>query len=226
MAIFTFLLAHCLLLLPRLRLCLRGVSSHLPVDVTVFGPFPCNLLNVIFPSFHLLSCWHLPGRRWDSSPSYTSPEDQHRELLIPPKKKTLLGISPLRIGSVLLLEQAGREFNKKNPHYLHPLVTPTHNMSTRSETKSLPETSTEAASQENASPRNHSSRQSSKQQVRHRASVACASCRDRRIRCVVPKGESECTQCKRTGTECVIKNDDERRRYDTTVSNLPTDSRC
>ncbi|CAK7236939.1 hypothetical protein SBRCBS47491_009807 [Sporothrix bragantina] len=65
--------------------------------------------------------------------------------------------------------------------------------------------------QENVSARGNASR-SVKQQVRHRASVACASCRDRRIRCVVPKGESECTQCKRAGTECVIKNDDERRR--------------
>ncbi|OAA62748.1 Transcription factor [Niveomyces insectorum RCEF 264] len=65
--------------------------------------------------------------------------------------------------------------------------------------------------QENVSGRGHTARHS-KQQVRHRASVACASCRDRRIRCVVPKGEAECTQCKRAGTECVIKNDDERRR--------------
>ncbi|KAF2669315.1 hypothetical protein BT63DRAFT_432951 [Microthyrium microscopicum] len=51
-----------------------------------------------------------------------------------------------------------------------------------------------------------------KTKARHRASVACATCRDRRIRCVVPQGESECTQCKRSGVECVIKNDDERRR--------------
>ncbi|KJR79860.1 fungal specific transcription factor domain-containing protein [Sporothrix schenckii 1099-18] len=65
--------------------------------------------------------------------------------------------------------------------------------------------------QENVSARGSASR-SIKQQVRHRASVACASCRDRRIRCVVPKGEAECTQCKRAGTECIIKNDDERRR--------------
>ncbi|KAH7121057.1 fungal-specific transcription factor domain-containing protein [Dendryphion nanum] len=50
------------------------------------------------------------------------------------------------------------------------------------------------------------------QKSRHRASVACASCRDRRIRCVVPAGQKECTQCKRSGVECVIKNDDERRR--------------
>ncbi|KAF1978720.1 hypothetical protein BU23DRAFT_563628 [Bimuria novae-zelandiae CBS 107.79] len=50
------------------------------------------------------------------------------------------------------------------------------------------------------------------QKSRHRASVACASCRDRRIRCVVPPGEKECTQCKRSGVECIIKNDDERRR--------------
>jgi hypothetical protein len=48
---------------------------------------------------------------------------------------------------------------------------------------------------------------------RHRASVACAACRDRRIRCVVPPGDKECTPCKRLGVECVIKNDDERRRY-------------
>lgn len=69
---------------------------------------------------------------------------------------------------------------------------------------------------------------------RHRASIACASCRDRRIRvstesqyrntvhrelrswplqCVVPPGERDCTQCKRSKTECIIKNDDERRRW-------------
>ncbi|KAJ3948955.1 uncharacterized protein N0V96_000062 [Colletotrichum fioriniae] len=36
--------------------------------------------------------------------------------------------------------------------------------------------------------------------------------RTNRIRCVVPKGESECVQCKKAGNECVIKNDDERRR--------------
>jgi hypothetical protein len=56
-------------------------------------------------------------------------------------------------------------------------------------------------------------RQASKQQVRHRASVACASCRDRRIRCVVPKNQNECTACAKSGAECIIKNDDERRRY-------------
>lgn len=67
--------------------------------------------------------------------------------------------------------------------------------------------------QENTTPRIPSTRQAKNQQVRHRASVACASCRDRRIRCVVPKGESECVQCKKAGNECVIKNDDERRRY-------------
>ncbi|RDW77744.1 Zn2 DNA-binding protein-1 [Coleophoma cylindrospora] len=49
--------------------------------------------------------------------------------------------------------------------------------------------------------------------TRHRASIACASCRDRRIRCVVPPGERDCTQCKRSKTECIIRNDDERRRY-------------
>ncbi|CAH0000011.1 unnamed protein product [Clonostachys byssicola] len=71
------------------------------------------------------------------------------------------------------------------------------------------------AGQSNISPRNGSSassRQSGRQQVRHRASVACASCRDRRIRCVVPQGQAECNQCRRSGTECIIKNDDERRR--------------
>ncbi|KAB5584708.1 fungal-specific transcription factor domain-containing protein [Coniochaeta sp. 2T2.1] len=83
--------------------------------------------------------------------------------------------------------------------------------STGSESKSLPDTVVDISMQENVSPRVHAPRQS-KQQIRHRASVACASCRDRRIRCVVPKGAQECTQCKRSGTECVIKNDDERRR--------------
>ncbi|KAF2841011.1 hypothetical protein M501DRAFT_930351 [Patellaria atrata CBS 101060] len=59
---------------------------------------------------------------------------------------------------------------------------------------------------------NASSSPQKRQKSRHRASVACASCRDRRIRCVVPPGETECTQCKRSGVQCVIKNDDERRR--------------
>ncbi|KAI0512942.1 fungal-specific transcription factor domain-containing protein [Xylaria bambusicola] len=66
--------------------------------------------------------------------------------------------------------------------------------------------------QENVSQRTDAIRRNSKQHIRHRASVACYSCRDRRIRCVVPKGASECTQCKRSGTECVIRMDDERRR--------------
>ncbi|KAI1291546.1 fungal-specific transcription factor domain-containing protein [Xylaria venustula] len=68
------------------------------------------------------------------------------------------------------------------------------------------------SNQENVSQRTNTIRRSSKQNIRHRASVACYSCRDRRIRCVVPKGASACTQCKRSGTECVIKMDDERRR--------------
>ncbi|KAM3421530.1 hypothetical protein BST61_g1919 [Cercospora zeina] len=51
-----------------------------------------------------------------------------------------------------------------------------------------------------------------RQKSRHRASIACATCRERRIRCVVPPGDSECVQCKRSATECVIKNDDERRK--------------
>ncbi|KXJ86804.1 fungal-specific transcription factor domain-domain-containing protein [Microdochium bolleyi] len=70
----------------------------------------------------------------------------------------------------------------------------------------------DVANQENVTARSNSTKAASKSQIRHRASVACASCRDRRIRCVVPKGENECTQCKRSGTECIIKNDDERRR--------------
>lgn len=32
------------------------------------------------------------------------------------------------------------------------------------------------------------------------------------VKCVVPPGESDCLQCQRAGSECVIKNDDERRR--------------
>lgn len=70
----------------------------------------------------------------------------------------------------------------------------------------------DVSNQENVTARSNSTKAASKSQIRHRASVACASCRDRRIRCVVPKGAIECTQCKRTGTECIIKNDDERRR--------------
>ncbi|KAF4965812.1 hypothetical protein FSARC_6423 [Fusarium sarcochroum] len=68
------------------------------------------------------------------------------------------------------------------------------------------------ASHKNVSPKSQAPRQTSKQQVRHRASVACASCRDRRIRCVVPKNQTECTACSKSGAECIIKNDDERRR--------------
>ncbi|RGP59435.1 hypothetical protein FLONG3_11186 [Fusarium longipes] len=67
-------------------------------------------------------------------------------------------------------------------------------------------------SQRNVSPKAPIGRQTSKQQVRHRASVACASCRDRRIRCVVPENQIECTACAKSGAECIIKNDDERRR--------------
>ncbi|KAI0799428.1 fungal-specific transcription factor domain-containing protein [Xylaria sp. FL0064] len=66
--------------------------------------------------------------------------------------------------------------------------------------------------QENVSQRTNTIRRNSKKHVRHRASIACYSCRDRRIRCVVPKGASECTQCRRSSTECIIKMDDERRR--------------
>lgn len=47
---------------------------------------------------------------------------------------------------------------------------------------------------------------------RHRASVACTSCRGRRIRCVVPSGKKTCIQCERSSTTCIIKDDDERRR--------------
>lgn len=75
------------------------------------------------------------------------------------------------------------------------------------------EATTDIASQENVSPRNaQPAKNTSKSSVRHRASVACASCRERRIRCVVPQGQAECSQCRRAGTECIIKNDDERRR--------------
>lgn len=68
------------------------------------------------------------------------------------------------------------------------------------------------SNQENVSQRSSAQGRGSKQHIRHRASIACVSCRDRRIRCVVPKGGSGCIQCKRSGTECVIKMDDERRR--------------
>lgn len=87
-------------------------------------------------------------------------------------------------------------------------------MANKTDIKNTTEETHDITLQENVSPRNNLTRQgSAKQQVRHRASVACAACRERRIRCVVPKGDRECTQCKRTGTECIIKNDDERRRY-------------
>ncbi|KAH7000004.1 fungal-specific transcription factor domain-containing protein [Ilyonectria destructans] len=81
------------------------------------------------------------------------------------------------------------------------------------DSKKVPATaSAEVANQENVSPKDQAGQKPSKQQVRHRASVACASCRDRRIRCVVPKNHTICTACQRTGADCIIKNDDERRR--------------
>lgn len=58
----------------------------------------------------------------------------------------------------------------------------------------------------------HSANQQPAKRPRHRASIACASCRDRRIRCVVRPGDTECFNCKRTGAECIIRNDDERRK--------------
>ncbi|KAF1930542.1 uncharacterized protein M421DRAFT_376490 [Didymella exigua CBS 183.55] len=54
--------------------------------------------------------------------------------------------------------------------------------------------------------------QSKTRRPKTRASVACTSCRDRRIRCVVPSGKKRCIQCERSGTPCVIRDDDERRR--------------
>ncbi|KAF4969101.1 hypothetical protein FZEAL_10295 [Fusarium zealandicum] len=57
----------------------------------------------------------------------------------------------------------------------------------------------DTATQDNASPKTHTARQSNKQQIRHRASVACASCRDRRIRCVVPKNQAKCNACQSSG---------------------------
>ncbi|KAL2163351.1 hypothetical protein VTH06DRAFT_5408 [Thermothelomyces fergusii] len=69
-----------------------------------------------------------------------------------------------------------------------------------------------ASSEHAASPAPSSRSSSTKPHIRHRASIACASCRERRIRCVVSEGETECTQCKRTGSTCIIKDDDERRR--------------
>ncbi|EDU43337.1 Fungal-trans multi-domain protein [Pyrenophora tritici-repentis] len=74
------------------------------------------------------------------------------------------------------------------------------------------ESQTRSDSQREQGTSGKSSSKEKSSKPRHRASVACASCRDRRIRCVVPSGEKECTQCKRSGVDCVIKNDDERRR--------------
>ncbi|KAM7221981.1 fungal-specific transcription factor [Rhypophila decipiens] len=78
--------------------------------------------------------------------------------------------------------------------------------------RSPSEGASDSSGQDHCSALGHSSRSSNKGQIRHRASIACASCRERRIRCVVPEGSTECTQCKRSGAECIIRNDDERRR--------------
>ena len=48
--------------------------------------------------------------------------------------------------------------------------------------KAMSEEIHDIINQENVSSRSQATKASSKQQVRHRASVACASCRDRRIR--------------------------------------------
>ncbi|KAK7417118.1 hypothetical protein QQZ08_011744 [Neonectria magnoliae] len=80
------------------------------------------------------------------------------------------------------------------------------------DSKDVPPSGSGDITQENVSPKGQNGRPPTKQQVRHRASVACASCRDRRIRCVVPKNHTSCTACQRTGADCIIKNDDERRR--------------
>ncbi|KAK5632738.1 hypothetical protein RRF57_008452 [Xylaria bambusicola] len=60
------------------------------------------------------------------------------------------------------------------------------------------------SNQENVSQRADTIRRNSKQHIRHRASVACYSCRDRRIRCVVPKGASECTNASDLGQNVPI----------------------
>jgi len=59
------------------------------------------------------------------------------------------------------------------------------------------------------------------QKPRYRASVACGACRERRTRCVVLPGESECTQCRNIGCACIIKYDDERRKYVTPLHGVP-----
>ncbi|KPI41135.1 putative transcriptional regulatory protein [Cyphellophora attinorum] len=51
-----------------------------------------------------------------------------------------------------------------------------------------------------------------REKPRHRASVACTSCREKRTRCVIPPGEEACTQCKLNNRECVVNHDDERRK--------------
>ncbi|KAK5048536.1 hypothetical protein LTR84_005627 [Exophiala bonariae] len=61
-------------------------------------------------------------------------------------------------------------------------------------------------------PANSSASSGKPQRPRHRASVACASCRDRRTRCVVLAGQTQCTQCDGLGRQCVITYDDERRK--------------
>ncbi|KAK5169772.1 uncharacterized protein LTR77_005750 [Saxophila tyrrhenica] len=77
----------------------------------------------------------------------------------------------------------------------------------------MPSTDSPPSNNEGQSqPENEQPNGPKRQKSRHRASVACATCRERRIRCVVPQGDSECVQCRRAGTECIIKNDDERRR--------------
>ncbi|KAF9888473.1 hypothetical protein FE257_008580 [Aspergillus nanangensis] len=47
---------------------------------------------------------------------------------------------------------------------------------------------------------------------RQRASVACHGCRERRTRCVVPAGSAICTHCYETGQQCIIRQDDRRRK--------------
>ncbi|KAJ4364079.1 hypothetical protein N0V83_009534 [Neocucurbitaria cava] len=89
------------------------------------------------------------------------------------------------------------------------MTTESTNMNDQTDTIDV-KSASDSKQEQNTSEKTSAKDKSSK--PRHRASVACASCRDRRIRCVVPPGDKECTQCKRSGVDCVIKNDDERRR--------------
>lgn len=52
---------------------------------------------------------------------------------------------------------------------------------------------------------------------RNRASIACTACRSTRTKCFVDTGQNQCDRCRRQGIECIIRDDDGRRKQTSKV---------